>query len=79
MNENEIQLYGRSKQEIIDYVESTDEYKSYGIRGAISMYLAALHEMNDHNVYGSYTASIRQTLNILNMLIYEISIKEKRV
>ena len=68
-NDSEIQLYGRSRKEIIDYIENTDEYKSYGIRAVVSMYLEALHTMNDHNVYGSYTASIRQTLNILNLLM----------
>lgn len=67
--ENEIQLYGRSKQEIIDYIENTDEYKSHGIRAVIAMYLEALQEMNDHNIYGSYTASIRQTINILDLMM----------
>lgn len=67
--EHEVLLYGKPKKEIIDYIENTDEFKSYGIRAVISMYLNDLHEMNDHNVYGSYTVSIRQTLNILNLLM----------
>lgn len=69
MTDSEIALYGKSKNDIIHSIENSQEFKSYGIRAVLSSYLVDIQEMNDHNVYGSYTASIRQSLNIINMLL----------
>jgi hypothetical protein len=69
VSDNEIALYGKPKKDIIDHIENSGEFKSYGIRVVLSSYLVDIQEMNDHNVYGSYTVSIRQSLNIINMLL----------
>jgi hypothetical protein len=67
--EHEVLLYGKPKKDIIDSIENSQEFKSYGIRAVLSSYLSDIQEMNDHNVYGSYTVSIRQSLNIINLLL----------
>jgi hypothetical protein len=67
--EHEVSLYGKPKNDIIQSIENSQEFKSYGIRVVLSSYLVDIQEMNDHNVYGSYTVSIRQSLNIINMLL----------
>jgi hypothetical protein len=67
--EHEVLLYGKPKKDIIDFIENSQEFKSYGIRAVLSSHLSDIQEMNDHNVYGSYTVSIRQSLNIINLLL----------
>ncbi len=32
MSDNEIALYGKPKKDIIDHIENSGEFKSYGIR-----------------------------------------------
>ena len=75
--EREIAMYGKSKQDIISDIENSITYKLSGIDMVICSYLSDCQEMNEHNLYGSYTESIRKTLNIAKMLITEYKMVEQ--
>ena len=70
-NSREVQMYGSTKAQIMESIERSITYKFSGIGMIICSYMSDIQEMNERNQNGTYTETIRQTLNICKMLMMD--------